>query len=76
MDRIVNVASVAGKDGNANASAYSSAKAGVIALTKSLGKELAEKNIELFSSYSSWCKNKNFRPNVKRTCCPHALKST
>tara|TARA_B110000967_G_C18679358_1_gene457231 strand:+ start:61 stop:807 length:747 start_codon:yes stop_codon:yes gene_type:complete len=43
--RIINVASVAGKDGNANASAYSSAKAGVIALTKSLGKELADKNI-------------------------------
>tara|TARA_B110000305_G_scaffold151417_1_gene167971 strand:+ start:1608 stop:2354 length:747 start_codon:yes stop_codon:yes gene_type:complete len=43
--RIVNVASVAGKDGNANASAYSSAKAGAIGLTKSLGKELAEKNI-------------------------------
>jgi len=38
--RIVNVASVAGKDGNPNASAYSAAKAGVIALTKSLGKEL------------------------------------
>ena len=43
--RIVNVASVAGKDGNANASAYSSAKAGVLGLTKSLGKELAEYNI-------------------------------
>jgi 2-dehydro-3-deoxy-L-rhamnonate dehydrogenase (NAD+) len=43
--RIVNVASVAGKDGNANASAYSSAKAGAIALTKSLGKELSDKNI-------------------------------
>ena len=43
--RIVNVASVAGKDGNPNASAYSSAKAGIIALTKSLGKELADKNI-------------------------------
>ena len=43
--RIVNVASVAGKDGNANASAYSSAKAGAIGLTKSLGKELASKNI-------------------------------
>ena len=43
--RIVNVASVAGKDGNANASAYSSAKAGVIGLSKSLGKELADKNI-------------------------------
>ncbi len=43
--RIVNVASVAGKDGNANASAYSAGKAGAIALTKSLGKELADKNI-------------------------------
>ena len=43
--RIVNIASVAGKDGNANASAYSSSKAAVLALTKSLGKELAEKNI-------------------------------
>ena len=43
--RIVNVASVAGKDGNANASAYSSAKAAAIGFTKSLGKELAEKNI-------------------------------
>ena len=45
--RIVNVASVAGKDGNANASAYSSAKAGAIGLTKSLGKELADKNISV-----------------------------
>ena len=43
--RIVNVASVAGKDGNAKASAYSSGKAGAIGLTKSLGKELADKNI-------------------------------
>ena len=43
--RIVNIASVAGKDGNAKASAYSSAKAAVLALTKALGKELAEKNI-------------------------------
>ena len=43
--RIVNIASVSGKDGNANASAYSSSKAAVIGLTKSLGKELALKNI-------------------------------
>ena len=43
--RIVNVASVAGKDGNANVSAYSVGKAGAIGLTKSLGKELADKNI-------------------------------
>ena len=43
--RIVNVASIAGKEGNPNASAYSASKAGVIALTKSLGKETANKNI-------------------------------
>lgn len=45
--RIVNVASIAGKEGNPNASAYSSAKAGVIALTKSLGKELAGHNVSV-----------------------------
>jgi 3-oxoacyl-[acyl-carrier protein] reductase len=43
--RIVNIASVAGKEGNPNASAYSASKAGVIGLTKSLGKELADKDI-------------------------------
>lgn len=43
--RIVNIASVAGKEGNPNASAYSSSKAGVIGLTKSLGKELADQDI-------------------------------
>jgi NAD(P)-dependent dehydrogenase (short-subunit alcohol dehydrogenase family) len=43
--RIVNVASIAGKEGNPNASAYSASKAGVIALTKSLGKELADLDI-------------------------------
>ena len=43
--RIVNVASIAGKEGNPNAMPYSASKAGVIALTKSLGKELADKNI-------------------------------
>ena len=43
--RIINIASIAGKEGNPNASAYSSAKAGVIGFTKSLGKELADKNI-------------------------------
>ena len=43
--RIVNIASVAGKEGNPNASAYSSSKAGVIALTKSLGKELAKTGV-------------------------------
>jgi NAD(P)-dependent dehydrogenase (short-subunit alcohol dehydrogenase family) len=45
--RIVNVASIAGKEGNPNAAAYSVSKAGVIALTKSLGKELASYNISV-----------------------------
>ena len=45
--RVVNIASVAGKEGNPNAPAYSAAKAGVIGLTKSLGKELAETNIRV-----------------------------
>ena len=45
--RIVNIASIAGKEGNPNASAYSASKAGVIGLTKSLGKELADKNIAI-----------------------------
>ena len=43
--RIVNIASIAGKEGNPNASHYSASKAGLIGLTKSLGKELAQKNI-------------------------------
>lgn len=45
--RIVNIASVAGKEGNPNASAYSASKAGVIGLTKSLGKELAKSEIRV-----------------------------
>jgi NAD(P)-dependent dehydrogenase (short-subunit alcohol dehydrogenase family) len=45
--RIVNIASIAGKEGNPNASAYSASKAGVISLTKSLGKELAKTGIRV-----------------------------
>ena len=45
--RIVNIASIAGKEGNPNASAYSASKAGVIGLTKSLGKELAKSEIRV-----------------------------
>ena len=45
--RIVNIASIAGREGNPNASAYSASKAGVIALTKSLGKELAKTNVRV-----------------------------
>ena len=43
--RIVNIASIAGKEGNPNAAAYSASKAGVISLTKSLGKELAQTGV-------------------------------
>lgn len=45
--RIVNIASIAGKEGNPNAAAYSASKAGVIALTKSLGKEMATRNVAI-----------------------------
>ena len=45
--RIVNIASIAGKEGNPNAAAYSASKAGVIALTKSLGKELAKTGVRV-----------------------------
>ena len=45
--RIVNIASIAGKEGNPNAAAYSASKAGVIGLTKSLGKELASSNVRV-----------------------------
>ena len=45
--RIVNIASMAGKDGNPNGSAYSASKAAVIALTKSLGKELAYTGVRI-----------------------------
>jgi len=60
--RIVNISSIAGKEGNPNASAYSSSKAGVIALTKSLGKELANKYCSQLCNTGS-CKNTNFWSN-------------
>lgn len=58
--RIVNIASIAGKEGNPNASAYSASKAGVIALTKSLGKELAEGNIAVNCITPSACRTRIF----------------
>src|SRR3546814_5209069 len=80
--RIVNIASVAGKEGNPNASAYSASKAAVIGLTKSLGKELAGKGVirseehtsELQSlmriSYAVFClKKKTSAANQKRHTC-------
>ena len=63
--RIVNVASVAGKDGNANASAYSVGKAGAIGLTKSLGKELADKNIAVNAVTPAGAKTRIFDQMTK-----------
>ena len=58
--RIVNIASIAGKEGNPNASAYSASKAGVIGFTKSLGKELADKNIAVNTVTTAGTKTKIF----------------
>ena len=58
--RIVNIASIAGKEGNPNASAYSTSKAGVIGLTKSLGKELAQKKYCSKLCHSSCSKKLEF----------------
>ena len=63
--RIVNIASIAGKEGNPNASAYSASKAGVIGLTKSLGKELADKNISVNTVTPSAAKTKIFDQMTK-----------
>ncbi len=58
--RIVNIASIAGKEGNPNAAAYSASKAGVIALTKSLGKETAKNNIAVNAITPAAAKTKIF----------------
>jgi len=58
--RIVNIASIAGKEGNPNAAAYSASKAGVIALTKSLGKETATRNIAVNAITPAAAKTKIF----------------
>ena len=58
--RIVNIASIAGKEGNPNASAYSASKAGVIALTKSLGKETAGQNVAVNAITPAAAKTKIF----------------
>jgi len=58
--RIVNVASIAGKEGNPNASAYSASKAGVIALTKSLGKEVAGHDVAVNAITPAAAKTKIF----------------
>ncbi len=58
--RIVNIASIAGKEGNPSASAYSASKAAVIALTKSLGKELADQNIAVNCITPAACRTRIF----------------
>ena len=63
--RIVNISSIAGKEGNPNASAYSTSKAGVIGLTKSLGKELANKNIAVNAVTPAAAKTKIFNQMSK-----------
>ena len=63
--RIVNISSIAGKEGNPNASAYSASKAGVIGLTKSLGKELANKNIAVNAVTPAAAKTRIFEQMTK-----------
>ena len=62
--RIVNISSIAGKEGNPNAMPYSAAKAGVIALTKSLGKELSDKNIAVNCVTPAAAKTKIYAPGL------------
>ena len=74
--RIVNVASIAGKEGNPNASAYSAAKAGVIALTKSLGKELAGLNIAVNCITPAAAPHPNFRTDIAGAHRLHAVEDS
>ncbi len=64
--RIVNISSIAGKEGNPNASIYSSSKAAVICLTKSLGKELANKNIAVNAVTPAAAKTRIFNQMSKK----------
>ena len=69
--RIVNIASVAGKEGNPNASAYSASKAGVIGLTKSLGKELADQDIAVNCVTPAAARTRIFdQMSISTICCP------
>jgi NAD(P)-dependent dehydrogenase (short-subunit alcohol dehydrogenase family) len=66
--RIVNVASVAGKEGNPNASAYSTSKAAVIGLNKSPGKELAKNNITVNAINPGGGSYRHLQPDVPAAC--------
>ena len=71
--RIVNIASIAGKEGNPNAPAYSVSKAGVIALTKSLGKELASYDIAVNCITPAAAQDRDLRPDEAGAHRLHAL---
>ena len=70
--RIVNVASVAGKEGNPNASHYSASKAGLIALTKSLAKELATQGVLVNAVVAGGGEDGDLRPDVAAAHRLHA----
>ena len=74
--RIVNVASIAGKEGNPNASAYSAAKAGVIAFTKSLGKEVAGPEHCRQLHYAGGGAHANLRSDIAGACELHAVQNS
>ena len=73
--RIVNIASIAGKEGNPNASAYSASKAGVIGLTKSLGKELAKHRITVNGVTPAAVRDPDLRPDAANAHRLHAVEN-
>ena len=73
--RIVNIASIAGKEGNPNAVAYSASKAGVIALTKSLGKELASYDIAVNCHHAGRGADRDLRPDDAAAHRLHAVEN-
>ena len=73
--RIVNIASIAGKEGNPNASAYSAAKAAVIGLTKSLGKELAKDGVSVNADHSGDDRHPDPRAGLGGAHRLHALEN-